>query len=213
MDGRRQGDRHRARFPRSTRLDNLFHAALAYSTISKGNDHQASIPAPRRQLPRGSIKVITHLNAPEMKVRPNQSRHQRRTERGQSPKLPNFGILTEISWDGQPVAIVVADTEDRAEYAASLIKIVYVAERGMNSFEEAIPSAKRPKQILGEDPEVSNGDADKVFKSAKHRVDLKFSTPPYNHNAIEPHAAIAIWDSDGKAHGVRHEPIHRRHRQ
>jgi xanthine dehydrogenase YagR molybdenum-binding subunit len=29
-------------------------------------------------------------------------------------------------------------------------------------------------------------------------VDIEFITPPYNHNAIEPHAAIAIWDCDDK---------------
>jgi xanthine dehydrogenase YagR molybdenum-binding subunit len=27
-------------------------------------------------------------------------------------------------------------------------------------------------------------------------VDLRFTTPPYNHNAIEPHATTAVWDGD-----------------
>jgi xanthine dehydrogenase YagR molybdenum-binding subunit len=29
-------------------------------------------------------------------------------------------------------------------------------------------------------------------------VDLSFTTPPYNHNAIELHAAIAVWEGDGR---------------
>ena len=45
---------------------------------------------------------------------------------------------------------------------------------------------------------MTNGDPDAAFQAAPHRVDLTFTTPPYNHNAIEPHAAIAIWDGDDK---------------
>ena len=33
---------------------------------------------------------------------------------------------------------------------------------------------------------------------AAHAVDLTFTTPPYNHNAIEPHAAIAVWTGDDR---------------
>jgi len=174
-------------------VDALLHAALAFSTISKGVIKSIDTSAAERSA--GVIKVITHLNAPEMKVPKPISAQGEPSAGATEVRILN---TDQISWDGQPVAIVVADTEDRAEYAASLIRVVYAADRGVNSFEEAIPSAKKPKQILGEDPEVTNGDADQVFKSAKHRVDLKFSTPPYNHNAIEPHAAIAVWDGDEK---------------
>ena len=71
------------------------------------------------------------------------------------------------------MAVVVADTKDRAEHAATLIRVTYAAEQGMNSFEAAIAGAKKPKHILGESPEVSKGDPDAVFKSAAHRVDLE----------------------------------------
>src|SRR5579862_6896681 len=70
--------------------------------------------------------------------------------------------------------------------------------RGVNSFAEAIAGAKRPQHILGEQPEVSRGDPDAVLKAATCHVDLNFETPPYNHNAIEPHAAIAVWDGDDR---------------
>ena len=35
-------------------------------------------------------------------------------------------------------------------------------------------------------------------RSAAHAVDLTFTTPPYNHNAIEPHAAIAVWSGEDR---------------
>jgi xanthine dehydrogenase YagR molybdenum-binding subunit len=182
-----------AQFSAEYPIGGLLHAALAYSTISKGVikniDTNAAEHAP------GVVKVVTHLNAPEMKVPKPFS-----VQGDGSAGTTEIKILNtdKISWNGQPVAIVIADSEDRAEYAASLINVTYAVERGMNSFEEAISHAKKPKQIFGEDPEITKGDPDAAFKSATHRVDLRFKTPAYNHNAIEPHATIAAWDGDDK---------------
>ena len=137
------------------------HATLAFSTISKGVIK--SIDTKEAEQATGVIKVITHLNAPPMKVA------KQFTGQGE----PSFGVTAvkilntdRISWNGQPVAVVIAETEDQAEHAATLIKVTYAAEQGMNSFVEAIPSAKKPKEIMGEDPEVKKGDADAAFKSA-----------------------------------------------
>ncbi len=180
-----------AHFSAEYPVDGLVHAALAYSTIAKGAITKIDITA-AEQAP-GVLKVITHLNASEMKVpRPFS------VEGPPSSGTTLVKILNtdRISWNGQPVAVVVADTEERAEHAASLIQVTYAAERGVTSFEESIPHATKPKDIMGEAPEVSKGDADAVFQKAARRVDLTFTTPPYNHNAIEPHATIAIWDGD-----------------
>ena len=182
-----------AQFSAEYPIAGLLYAALAYSTISKGVikniDTNSAEHAP------GVVKVVTHLNAPEMKVPKPFSVQGDGSSGTTEVKILN---TDKISWNGQPVAIVIADSEDRAEYAASLIKVTYAAERGMNSFEAAISHAKKPKQILGEDPEVTKGDPDAAFKSATHRVDLRFTTPAYNHNAIEPHATIAAWNGDDK---------------
>jgi len=35
-----------------------------------------------------------------------------------------------------------------------------------------------------------------VFAKPPHRVDLRFTTPTQNHNAMEPHATTAVWDGD-----------------
>src|SRR5436190_3692880 len=40
------------------------------------------------------------------------------------------------------------------------------------------------------------GDPDAALASAAHRVDLRFTTPAQNHNAMEPHATTAAWDGD-----------------
>jgi xanthine dehydrogenase YagR molybdenum-binding subunit len=182
-----------AHFSAEYPVDGLAHAALVYSTISKGViksvDTGAAENAP------GVLKVITHLNAPAMKVASPFSVGGDPSSGTTEVKILN---TNQINWNGQPIAMVVADTPERAEYAASLIKFTYAAEPGVNSFEESIRTAKKPQQIMGESPEVVHGDPDASFKTSAHKVDLSFTTPPYNHNAIEPHATIAIWDKDDK---------------
>ena len=45
-------------------------------------------------------------------------------------------------------------------------------------------------------PTVSGrkGDAQAALATSPHRVDLRFTTPTQNHNAMEPHATTAVWD-------------------
>ncbi len=180
-----------AHFSADYPVNGLVHAALAYSAISKGSI--ATIDTGAAEQAPGVLTVLTHLNAPQMKVPSPFSV-------GSSPSsgttLVQILNTDRISWNGQPLAVVVADTPERAEHAASLIHVTYIAEPGANSFEESIPHATEPKDVMGEAPEVKKGDADKIFEEAAHRVDLTFTTPPYNHNAIEPHAAIAVWEGD-----------------
>ena len=182
-----------ARFSAEYPVRDLKHAALAFSTVSKGSIRGIATAA-AEQAP-GVLKVITHLNAPEMKVPHAISIGDPPSAGATEVKILN---TERISWNGQPVALVVAETQEQAEHAASLIEVSYASEPGANSFEESIARAKKPKDVLGEDPEVSKGDADGAFASSAHRVDLTFNTPPHNHNAIEPHACIAIWDGDDK---------------
>ena len=182
-----------AQFSAEYPIEGLVYGALAYSTISKGIIRDIETAAAEHA--PGVIKVITHRNAPAMRVPKPLSAQGEPSAGTTQVKILN---TERISWNGQPIAIVVADTEERAEYATGLIKVTYAAEPGMNSFEAAIPSAKKPKQVLGEATEVTRGDPDAVCETASHRVDLNFTTPPYNHNAIEPHATIAIWDGDYK---------------
>ena len=74
--------------------------------------------------------------------------------------------------------------------------VAYAVEEAATSFEAAIARAHTPNDVLGESPEVKEiGDA---VALAAHHVDLTFTTPPYNHNAIEPHAAIVVWEEDDR---------------
>lgn len=178
-----------ARFSAEYEVEGLRHGALVFSTIAKGRI--AHIHTAAAEQAPGVIAVFTHLNAPAMKPPAPFA-----VEGDPAAGSTNVAILNtdRIAWNGQPVAVVVADTEEHAEHAASLVTVTYEAEPAATAFEEAVTRAHKPKEVLGESAELLQGDPDEVLRRSEQRVDLAFSTPPHNHNAIEPHAAIAVWD-------------------
>lgn len=180
-----------ARFAAEVELPNMVHAALVYSDIAHGTI--SAIDSRRAEAAPGVIAVITHLNAPKMKPPPLFDVSSPGDAAGTSVPVLN---TDEVSWNGQPVAIVVADTSDRAEQAAALIEVTWRAGAAALSFQAAKAGAKKPKSILMEDAEVSHGDAEGALRSAAVAVDAEYQTPFYNHNAIEPHAAMAYWERD-----------------
>ena len=101
-----------------------------------------------------------------------------------------------MHYDGEAVAVVVAETLEQAEHAASLVRVEYETEEPRVSFDGLKGEAEVPSDILGEDSEVRKGDAEGALAEAAFKVDNLYSTPRHNHNAIEPHATIAIWDGD-----------------
>lgn len=40
------------------------------------------------------------------------------------------------------------------------------------------------------------GDAEAALAAAEVSLDLRYTTPGLQHNAIEPHATVAVWDGD-----------------
>lgn len=180
-----------AKFAAEYALEKLVYASLAYSTVAKGAI--GSIDTSEAEKAPGVLSVITHKNAPKMKNPPLFSPEG---ESGAAGSEANVVNTDEIFWNGQPVAVIVADTLDRAEHAASLVRIEYREEPAATSFEQGKAHLEVPKSVMGEETEVSRGDAEEALRSAKFKVDHVYTTPRYNHNAIELHAATAVWNGD-----------------
>lgn len=182
-----------AKFAAEYPLENLVYASLAYSTVAKGTIK--SIDTIEAEQATGVLSVITHKNAPKMKDPPLFSPTGGSDAAGSKANIIN---TDEIFWNGQPVAVVVADTLERAEHAASLVRVEYSKEPAATSFEEGKAHLEVPKSVMGEETEVSQGDAEEALRSAKFKVDRVYTTPRYNHNAIELHATTAVWNGDDK---------------
>jgi len=182
-----------ARFTAEFRVENMAYAVPVYSTIAKGKLRRIN-SGPAEEAP-GVLAVLTHQNIPRMKAPPIVDFHNI----GKGFALSDLPIMqnADVHWDGEPVAIVVAETLEKAEHDASLVSVEYDVDSPEVSFEDAKAGALVPKDILGEPPEIKIGDANKALAEADVSVGHVYRTPRYNHNAIEPHATIAVWDDRG----------------
>ncbi len=180
-------------FSAEFKLANLAYAALVYSTIAKGKITKLDVSTAENL--NGVLAVITYENAPKMKDQPLMDPTGQKKGSAQSD-LPIMQDA-KVHWNGQPVAVVVAETQDQADYAAACVKVEYEVEEFAVSFAALKTQAETPPHIMGEPAEVEIGQAEQGLAAAEFKVDYIYRTPRYNHNAIEPHATIAAWNEDG----------------
>jgi xanthine dehydrogenase YagR molybdenum-binding subunit len=175
-----------ARFAAEIAIEGLLYAAVVHSTIARGRiarlDTEAAEASP------GVALVMTHRNAPRLK--PPQSFGE-----GDGIAGSNLAIMQDdsIHWNGEAVAVVLAETQEQADHAAGLVAVRYTAEPAVTDFAAARAHARDPGSVLGEPSVVAIGDAEKALGAAAHRVDVSYSTPPLNHNAIELHGVTVDW--------------------
>jgi xanthine dehydrogenase YagR molybdenum-binding subunit len=101
-----------------------------------------------------------------------------------------------IHWNGQPVALVLAETQEQANHASALVEVRYEAAPAQTDFDAAKAAGTRPAAFMGQPLHDEIGDADAALAAAAVRVDARYSTPRHNHNAIELHAVTAAWIGD-----------------
>ena len=180
----------KARYAAEVPMEGLLYAALVHSTIARGRikdlDAAAAEAAP------GVALVMSFKNAPRLKPP---------AVFGTSPTAAGATSLpvmqdAEIRWNGQPVAVVLAETQEQANEAAGLISVRTETLPAEVSFEQAKARLRRPEKIMREANEIAIGDAEAALAQAEVKLDLAFSTARTNHNAIELHAATCAWDGD-----------------
>ncbi len=180
-----------ARFAAEVALDGMCYATLVTSTIARGRiveiDTAAAEAAP------GVALVMTHRNAPKMKT------PTRFTESLNAATNSNLTVMQDaiVHYDGEPVAVVLADTQEQADFASSLIRISYEREPAVLDFDAVKQQAVALSIIFTSPPEVKHGDAEGALASAPVAVDLVYRTPRHSHAAIEPHALTTAWDEEG----------------
>jgi xanthine dehydrogenase YagR molybdenum-binding subunit len=91
-----------------------------------------------------------------------------------------------IYYNGQYVALAVAETFEQAQAAAAAVQVVYSAEKPdlSNNLE---PEGKLKVGSIRGDPEAA-------FATAPVKIDETYVTPVETHNPIELHASVSIWD-------------------
>jgi xanthine dehydrogenase YagR molybdenum-binding subunit len=180
----------KARFAAEVAMDGLTYAALAYSAIARGRI--ARIGTAAAEAAPGVVLVMTYKNAPRM----NPPALFLTSPSAAGPSSLPIMQDASIHWNGEAVAVVLAETQEQADHAAALIEVAYQAELAVTSFEAAKGRSHPPGSILGEPAELKIGDAEAALAGAAVVVDRTYRTPRQNHNAIELHAATVAWDGD-----------------
>jgi len=175
-----------ARYAADIALNHLVYAVLVTSDIARGEVKSISLHAARGS--PGVLDVISYdeidgLNEPTFSTSSYTSLgplHQRK-----------------ICHDGQIMALVVADTFEAAELAASRVTVEYSRQPPTANFDSPGTSqmdAAGKVALLDEDP--CTGDFAKAFKAAAVRIEADYETPQQTHNPIELFSTTAAWSED-----------------
>ncbi|HEU5479486.1 MAG TPA: hypothetical protein VFU90_06610, partial [Candidatus Tumulicola sp.] len=105
-----------AKYTADHAFDGMLHAAVVTSTVARGRI--VEIDDVQARAADGVVAVMTHANAP--RVHPGKA-------------MENHSILfllqnDAVEFDGQPVAVVLAETFEQATHAAGLVTVRYDAK-------------------------------------------------------------------------------------
>jgi xanthine dehydrogenase YagR molybdenum-binding subunit len=168
---------------------NVAHAVIVGSAVAKGRiaafDTRPAEGAP------GVLAVLTHRNAPKLT----------NANKAAGPVDRILQLLQDdtVVYADQPVALVVGETLEAAQYGATLVDVRYDASAPLSDMLASTGAAYAPKSAgPGGKTDSSRGDVDAAFSTAEFKVDAVFTTPVENHNPMEPHATIAAWQGEDR---------------
>ncbi|MEH2216978.1 MAG: xanthine dehydrogenase family protein molybdopterin-binding subunit [Nostoc sp.] len=165
-------------------IENLTYGVIFQSAIANGKiiqiDTSAAIAIP------GVVDIITYQQTPSLvKIPFFLAPQPQPTEKDDN-----------IYYDGQHLGIVIAQTLEQAETAASLVKIIY--EEAPATVTVAHAEIFEPESIFfGMMPaKITRGNVESGKAQADVLVEQIYTTPMEHHNPLEPSATIAIWEGD-----------------
>ncbi|WP_238395315.1 xanthine dehydrogenase family protein molybdopterin-binding subunit [Mucilaginibacter sp. 14171R-50] len=178
----------KAKYSAEYKLDGMAYAVLVGSTIAKGTI--AAVNIAKAEKAPGVLAVVTHLNAPKVPGHQKAKNPAKPQVKAGALKIFNDNV---IHYNGQPVAMVIADTYERALYAASLVKATYNKQA-----HDTNPPTDLTRGVApwgGKD--FVRGEAD-AWKNAPFKLEQEYVVPTEVHNPMELHAIIAKWDGPDK---------------
>ena len=132
----------------------------------------------------GVVDVLTVFDAPELAD----------TSNGDLTVLQD----DRVHYRGQLIGGVVADSAETARHAASLVTVHYDTVSHDTELRADHPELYAPEQVNPDyETDTSVGDPEAALREAPVVVDRTYTTPHEHNNPMEPHATIAIWNTDG----------------
>jgi xanthine dehydrogenase YagR molybdenum-binding subunit len=175
----------RATYAAEAPVRNAAHAVLVQSAIACGEI--TAINATAAEASPGVLAVLTPKNMPRLDDEKIKLQAENRMPLGD----------LKIHYAGQHVAVVVADTLERARYAATLLKISYAERRPVLDLNDPAAKTEQPGQANGQELQFEKGDVDAALAGEGVVVVRQtYSTPVETHNPMEMSATLAYWEGE-----------------
>jgi len=175
-------------------LPALTYAVMVTSTVARGRI--LSIYSQKAEQAPGVLYVISHVNTPGV---PAYGEAKQPAERVSGALRVFHDEL--IYFNGQPIAVVIADSLERAQYAAALVQVQYEPEAHRTNLKENLAQANLPLGIQRDKnsryQDYTRGNPE-IINTAEVRITGTYLLPPEHHNPMEPHAIIAHWEAEDK---------------
>jgi xanthine dehydrogenase YagR molybdenum-binding subunit len=184
-----------ARYTAEIPLPGLVHAALIGATIHSGRVLDVELPA--GDAAEGVLAVLTHRNLDKIVGQPQLLPS---LVGAPAPGESFFPMQDDqVHYAGQPVAVVVADSHERAQYAASQLLVRYAPAPATTTIDEGRAAAYEAERLFGGlmPGRTERGDVEAALAGADVRLELTYRMAANHHNALEPHATTAVW-ADGR---------------
>ncbi|MGB6791273.1 MAG: xanthine dehydrogenase family protein molybdopterin-binding subunit [Pseudolabrys sp.] len=165
----------------------LVYGSVVTSTIAKGRI--ARIDASQALAVEGVLDVLTHENRPKM-ASGDKGYNDEVAPTG-SPFRPLFD--DKIKFNGQPIALVLAEEWEISRFAATLVQVDYDAETHSTDLHTRIDKA-----YMVEKPDKPRGNAAKAHAAAAVRHEAEYYIPIEHHNPMELFASTVTWNDGGK---------------
>ncbi len=180
-----------AKYSADMPVADVVYAVLVMSTIARGTI--TGIDTREAEAQPGVIQVITPANALRLPQQPASP--------GGKAARPQERILQmlqdpKVLYQNQPVGVVVADTLERAAYAASLVTFQYDAQTPRTVLDKEKKNAYKPEKANQDPTDSKRGDLGAGMSQASAKVEQTYVTPVENHNPMEPHATLSVWNGD-----------------
>ena len=171
-----------ARYTADTQRPGMVHAVLVRSTIPRGKatvDVTAAREMPGVLGVLTAADIATTLGAPASRL-----------------------FDANVTYTGQPLAAICAESPDLARRAAAHVRIAYEPTTFAVTFDAAMAPDAPPvrggtSNLALKSPLVAQrGDTERGLREAQATVSATFRTPVALHTALEPHGAVAEWEGD-----------------
>jgi xanthine dehydrogenase YagR molybdenum-binding subunit len=181
-----------ARYSAEVVLPHLAHAVIVGALVPAGR--VSAIDASEAERADGVLAVLTHHNLPKIASQPalfpSLFGHA-------APGETFFPMQDEtVHYAGQPVAIVIADGLERAQFAATLVNVAYEDAPSKTTVAQGVGDAYEPQRIFGGlvPGRLVHGDVEAGLARADVRVEATYRFAANHHNPIETAATTAVWD-------------------